>query len=547
MKKIISIVLVLCMVLSLAACGSKSPTKDSGNKTPDKDTTKETEVQDDTQDEETPDDTQPASNDPKDLYDLSEPVKLVFYLVGDPGSDYQSVVEELNKYLSEKINTTIEFNFTTWTDWSQKYNLVLTSGEQVDLMYAADWTNYATLAQTGAFYELDELLPQYAPGLNELISQDVLDLCKVDGKLYAIPADQQTFAEAGIRYREDLRKKYNLPVPDSIENFEAYIKGIQENEPDQGLLSPITISNNFMHAFYMSQIFGLKYSRSIARYGLSADYNNPSEVVDYWRSPDFVEDMKLLKKWADMGFWSRSSLSNTQEDSFDEGLVVASVASMNQDKWIGSYNTAKTNHPDWEIGYVTYNLLHNSVAAASPLQNATVIPHNSSNPERALIALNFLMTDETANDLVQYGIQGKHWNLLEGKYYEEIKDSGFSYENMNTWNLRTQLFKKEMKPSDDTAYQDLIDTYKAAAESSKWRGKAITVGFNEDYSSYEIERANLNSVIAQYLTPIQAGLVDDVEASIEEFLKQADAAGLKTIQEKFKEQWIAHCEEYGYK
>lgn len=537
MKKVISILLVLCMVFSLAACGKSKPTTETNGKTD----TENTETTS------TPEATEPAAEEDAAAIDLSEPVNLVFYMVGDPGKDYQSVVSELNKYLSEKINTTIEFRFTTWTDWSQKYNLILSSGEQCDLMYAANWTNYGTLAQTGAFYELDEILPKYAPDLYGLIDQNVYDLCKVDGKLYCVPADQQTFAASGIRYREDLRKKYNLPVPDSLENFEAYISGIKQNDPNQGLLSPITVPNNYMHAFYMDSIFGLKYNWGFANYGLVADYENPTNMVDYWRSQDFVEDMKLLKKWADMGFWSRSSLSNTEEDDFDEGLIVASVASMNQDKWIGSYNVAKEKHPDWEIGYVTYGVVQNNLAAASPLQNATVVPHNSEHPERALVALNFLMTDEKANNLVQYGIEGKHWNLVDGKYYEEIKDSGFSYENMNTWNLRNHLLKKEMKPSDDTAYADMIDSYEQVAANTKWKGKELSVGFIEDYSSYEIERANLNSVISQYLTPIQAGLVDDVDASIKEFLAQADAAGLKIIQENFKQQWLTHCEEFGYK
>jgi putative aldouronate transport system substrate-binding protein len=546
MKKVISILLVLCMVFSLAACGSKAKDEDT-TKDATKDTTS-TEASDDQGDSTAkPTEAAEVSNDPKVRYDLSDPVELVFYLVGDPGKDYEAVVTELNKYLSEKINTTIDFRFTTWTDWSQKYNLVLSSGEQCDLMYAADWTNYGTLAQTGAFYALDDMLQEYAPNLSNLISQNIFDMCKVDGSLYCIPADQTTYAAQGIRYREDLRKKYNLPVPDSLENFEAYIKGIQENEPDQGLISPITISNNYMHAFYMSMIFNLKYSWGKANYGLAADYNNPTEMVDYWRSDDFREDMKLLKKWADMGFWSRSSLANTQEEDFDEGLIVASVANMNQDKWIGSYNVAKEKHPDWEIGYVTYGLVNGVLNPATPLQNSTVIPHNSKNPERALIALDFLMTDETANDLVQYGIQGKHWNLIDGQYYEEIKDSGFSYENMNTWDLRNHNFKKEMKPSDDTAYKDMIDTYEAASASNKWQGKELSVGFIEDYSSYEIERASLNSVISQYLTPIQAGLVDDVDAAIDEFLKKADEAGLSMIQEKYKEQWLKHCEEFGYK
>ncbi len=45
-----------------------------------------------------------------------------------------------------------------WADWDTKYPLILTAGEKYDLIYAANWTQFANYANKGAFKELDDLL-----------------------------------------------------------------------------------------------------------------------------------------------------------------------------------------------------------------------------------------------------------------------------------------------------------------------------------------------------------------------------------------------------
>ena len=43
--------------------------------------------------------------------------------------------------------------------------LLLSSGQPVDLLFTADWTNYQQYAKKGAFLALDEIVPKYAPQL----------------------------------------------------------------------------------------------------------------------------------------------------------------------------------------------------------------------------------------------------------------------------------------------------------------------------------------------------------------------------------------------
>ena len=60
--------------------------------------------------------------------DYSERVDLVFYLLGDAPAGLDRVEDKINEILLEKANATVDFQFSTWTDWGEKYKLQLTTG-----------------------------------------------------------------------------------------------------------------------------------------------------------------------------------------------------------------------------------------------------------------------------------------------------------------------------------------------------------------------------------------------------------------------------------
>lgn len=480
--------------------------------------------------------------------DLSEEVHLVIFEMGDAPADQALVEEAINAVLKEKFNTTIEFQFSTWTDFQQKYaNTLISSG--ADIIYIANWINYGLNANNGAFLELDDLLDAYAPELKELCGEGNLNMCRVNGELYAIPALWPEYVSLGIKYREDLRAKYDLPYPDTLENIEAYLLGIQENDPSQGLLRPTNTeaASSLIIGFDLAYLLAVKYAWVAPYgmpYGLTADYDTPADVYDYWFSDDFVEDCKLFKKWADLGFWSKSALSDTNDnEAYDNGLAVAEVAGMNPNKQITSAANFAKDHPDWESAYIAYGETTGVIYPGHATQNGTAILRSSKHPERAMMVLNYLMTNEEMNRLVQYGIEGTHYTVSEDGIYENLSDT-FPYEGFNTWNLRVNDFK--LQQATDIELQKMFDKYAELGEQTKFPNVNIWDGFTEDYTDYDAERAAVSAVLRQYLAPLQAGLVDDVDAAVAEFRQKVTDAGLDVCREGFQEQWQAYCEEYNY-
>ena len=480
--------------------------------------------------------------------DMSEEANLVFYVMGDAPKDEVVVEDAINAILKEKFNATIDFQFSTWTDFNLKYNNTLISAG-ADLIYVANWENYGLNANNGAFLEMDELLDAYAPELKELCGEGMLNMCRVNGELYCIPNLWPEYVCLGVKYREDLRAKYDLPYPDTLENIEAFLQGVKAADPAQGLLRPTNTesASSLIIGFDTAYLLAAKYPWVAPfgmPYGLTANYDTPADVYDYWFSDDFVEDCKMFKSWADQGFWSKSALSDTNDnEAYDNGLAVAEVAGMNPNKQISSANSFAKDHPEWGSAYIAYGETTGVIYPGHATQNGTAILRASKYPERCMMILNYIMTDETMNRLVQCGIEGKHYELDEDGFYVNLDDS-FGYEGFNTWNLRVNDFK--LKQPTDVALQAMFDKYAALGEKTKWPNVNIWDGFTEDYTEYSAERAAVGNVLRQYLAPLQAGLVSDVDAAVEEFRAKVNDAGLDACREGFLEQWADYCAEYNY-
>lgn len=487
-----------------------------------------------------------VNNITKDIngLDISKNVEIIFWMVGDAPRDLAVISEELNKMSKRDLNCTISINMTTWSDYMQRYNLLLSSGQPIDLLFTAEWLNYNQFAKKGAFKELDTLLPQYAPELYQFVPENYWEAVKVNDRIYTIPATWREYVNVGIAYREDLRKKYDLPEPNSLENIEAYLEGVKINEPSLTLTSEQASDNGFGPFFTATEVLNIKY-RWIdfnMPYGLIGDYDNPSELKSYWGSPEFAEDMKMFQRWASKGFWSRNALVNKDpiHTLFSHGKTVAILSGENPTKYNNAYMKIEALYPDWEIGYYPYARTTGLVKPVHPIHNGFAIPKSSENPERALLFYEKLVLDKEYNYLTQYGIEGRHYTIEEGKYYKMIGDTrtnGFQREGLNGWawrNPKIQLF--------DKSFNKVLELFK---EFDSYAVPEIFFGFVEDYTPYQAERAALFQVQSQYLIPLQAGFVDDVDEAIAVFMEKAKAAGLEKIQEEYIKQWKKYCDEQG--
>ena len=488
-----------------------------------------------------PEDTKPTESEANPL---AERIDMVCWLMGDEPADMKKVQDKINEILLEKINATITFNFTTWTEYKKKYSLLLSSGETIDLIYGADWMDYRKYALDDAFLPLDELLDTYMPNTKALgEARSFWDTMVVEDAIYAIPLFQSEYTLDVLAYRKDLADKYNLPKPDTLENLEAYLQGIKENEPNQVLLNP-TVSNNDTSSFTGDEFYGFYNETKISGFALEFGYDDPNgEPVDYFGSEQFVTDMKRAKAWADAGYWPKNSLTQQSPGSIGDGGCVAAV--VNPSQYIGFKDAAAKVNPDWELDYVLRCDVDNVSYSSLPTGNITCIPRTAQDPARAAMAIELLMTDKTLNNLLLYGIEGEHYTVdANGYYVDGPNNAAYGFEASNAWNFRNDEINL-IRESDNELY-DMFEHCNEIGMKMKYPNLYIEGLFTFDDTNVKTERAAVKSVTVEYLAPLEAGMVDDVDVAIAEFRKQMDIAGLQKVQDEWLNQWMAFCEENNF-
>lgn len=469
--------------------------------------------------------------------DTSKKVELQFYMLGNAPKDLPKIEKQINEMALADLNATVKFNYTTWTDWDQRYKLLLSTGQAVDLIFTADWTQYQQYAKKGAFLELDELLPKAAPALQSFVPQDMWDAVRIDGKIYTVPSTYKEYVTGGFVWREDLRKKYDLPTPVDIPTFEAYLEGIKQNEPK---MQPVAIGSAVDATLQDAYLDLQRKEVGPMPYGVFASYDNPAEFVSYWGSPEHLEDLKKFKSWADKGYFSKNELNETEtiQDKVVNGTAAA-ILSDNPTRYNQTASRMKSLHPDWELGYTPFGIKNGYATPVHPIHNGFAIPKSSKNAERALAFYEKMVTDKRYNLLTQYGVEGVNYTVENG-YYQmagDANNNGFLREGMNGWAWRNPEFML-FEPSYD-GVKKIFD------ELDEIQQPDIYTSFAEDYTEYQAERAALEQVEKQYLFPLLAGQISDVEAGLEIFMDKAKQAGLEKVQEAFKKQWLAYLSEKG--
>ena len=121
--------------------------------------------------------------------DLSTPETITMYHVGNDLADWDRVSAKVNELLQQKINTTVNFVHVSFADFIANYTLYCASPD-IDILYTAEWCNYADNARNGAFKPIDEeFLKTYMPKTYEAMPAFARAEVKVGGTIYTVPRD----------------------------------------------------------------------------------------------------------------------------------------------------------------------------------------------------------------------------------------------------------------------------------------------------------------------------------------------------------------------
>lgn len=533
MKKVVAIILTLVLVFSLAACG-----KDNKNTSTNTGSTNSGTNNGGTDAAAT----DAATETPAATPDISQPVTLKWYLDGSTVKNDKDVLEKANAYLKEKLNVTLEPIWGGWGDFDSNSVLAINGGDDVDIYFTSSWSGdeYNSFAKKGAWVRLDNpdnnLIEKYAPDLWKSLPTVLTDGAKVNGSdglgVYAVPGYKDIATQNCWDINVTMLEKYGYTV-DDIKKLDYYsfgdvLKKVKEGEGAD--FYPLLVEGAVLERMVDNSIIvtGDAGTNNILSY-----YINPTDVSQAGTYGD-----KILSKFETPEY--KKFVEKTRE-YFNAGYIDPAMGNANQ---ANDTRTAKQLSGQYLIGTQSYALGYEVQASADRHIKVEMVPctpayvdttssqgammaisTSSKNPERAMMFLNLLNTDPTLFTLLEYGVEGTHYTLKDGKVAFTDKRSEYQPWTNGMGNI-TQL-----PPLDgqDANFWENFKTYYGSAKSIPALGWAF------DPTSVETELGSLANVAAEYALALNTGTVDPA-TELPKFIQKLKDNGVDKVVDEANKQ-----------
>ena len=455
---------------------------------------------------------------------------LVWYVPGGNGypyneTDEQAVYDAVNEMLMEDLGATVDIRVEgAFGEYNERMPLILASGEKMDLLWTATWSNdFLQNASDGFYAGLDDLLEEHGQDILADIREQ-LEATRVGGEIRAVWSQQIAAYNSIFNVRMDLVEKYgwDLDSIESLADLEPWIAQVKENEEELIPFGPGPEPWKLIQPYYGIGNFGFL----AGVLGIRVD-DESLEVLDLTTTPEYREWVDLMYDWQQKGYIPEEGLTYTRDQWQQLG---------NQSRVAFSHhNTYNPQLAEREVAGVTQKAVRvgEPMTLTSNITNTLHAVHtNSQQKEKAVQLLNWLWTNQEAYNTLVWGLEGQHHESTGEGHIRPIQDSGY-YTNI-PW-MWGNTFQSYLLPGQD---ETLFDEVRRLNRDSL---KANILGFNADRDEVSTLVASVSAVVDQYKTPLAGGWVDP-ETGIPEFQAALERAGFPELIEQMQAQVDAWAE-----
>jgi putative aldouronate transport system substrate-binding protein len=443
-----------------------------------------------------------------------EPYTLKFVYTGSPQKDEEEVEAAMNAYLVDKMNAKIDLMPIDWGPWDDKINLMVASREKIDILFTAQWNKHAVNVSKGAFLEIDELLEQYGQGILQSLDPVFLAGAKIDGKNYAVPTNKELAAQGGIVYRSDIAEELGIDMSKvkTIEDLDAVYSIILAKKPD---MTPLYMKlGETFTAHYIGNFDALG-DTSIP--GIILKDGESTKVKPAYEVERYVDTLRITRQFFLKGYINKDAATNQtmNNDALRSGDVFSITSALKPGK---EEELAIQTGLIGKLAQLPLNV--KTIATSETAGSMLAISSTSQDPARAMMFINLLHTDSYLNNLLNYGIEGKHYLKVNENVIKPTVHT-VDYNPGSNWMFGNQ-FLNYVWDSEDA---DKWDNFKDFNQNAKL-SPGLGFVFNGDAVRAEI--AAVVNVDRQYQTALETGSVD-IDQVMPEYSERLKAAGIEKI------------------
>ncbi|EFM11805.1 extracellular solute-binding protein family 1 [Paenibacillus curdlanolyticus YK9] len=492
------LMLALSSTLVLSACGNSEPDKtEEPVSTTDKTETTATD---------TNKESEPAKSDLKEY-------KLTMVYPGGTQQDEAKIEDEINKYLKDKINATIDLQPIDWTAWEDKVNLMIASRDPVDIYFTAQWTKYAVNVGKGAFLDLGPLLKDYGQDIVKTLDPVFLEGSKINGVNYGVPTNKELAAQGGIVYRKDIADELSIDMSKvkSIQDLDAVFATVKAKKPEMTPLYLLKGENFDAHYFGNFDALG---DTSVP--GILLKDATDTTIKANYDTQRYVDTLKLTRDFFVKGYINSDAATTTtmNKDALKAGNVFAMTAAL---------KPGKAKELETELGLVgklgQIELNEKTVSTSETSGSMLAISTTSGDPARAMMFINLLHSDKYLNNLINFGIEGQHYTK-NGEIITPT-DNTKNYAPGAAWMFGNQFLNYVWNSEDP----DKWEQFRKFNEGPK---VSPGLGFVFDSEKVKAEVGAIVNIDRQYQTALETGSVD-VDKVLPEYKDKLLKAGVDKI------------------
>ena len=507
-KSVLALGLSVIMITSLAACGGSTDTKENGSNKA----------------EET------AGSGKKVTFPLKDKKKYsVFYQMN---GEYELQDNVTMQTLLNDANIEFDYQSVMGSDFSEKRNLVLSSGDYPDIFFKSNFwmPDLNKYGKQGIFLPLEDMIKEYAPNLTKKL--DELDGWKYlksgDGHIYSLPEINRQFGAVTPYW---LNKKWmdnlGLKEPTNLDELYEVLKAFKEQDAngngDPNDEIPITATD------------AVRLDLLLPYFDVGYDSETKTAVIDdkltYLPTSDvYKKFVEFVTKLYQEGILDKNAFTQKHEQ---QGAIGQSGDVLGSFFDAGAFLTVGRERDQ------DYQALTPFKDGTYPLSSgfnpgALILTDKCKDPEVIIAWADQFYTEEGGISAI-LGIEGKTWQKREDGDWEWIVGKGYGDDiaavrasstiqgAANHPSIWPDFWYEHMSPEVDPNEVYLNSERQRIAEKGKVALPVMQYS-DEDAMTIATLKTDIDSYIDQYLAQVATGALD-LDKSWDDYKKTLDNMG----------------------
>ena len=445
-------------------------------------------------------------------------IVVTYLTLGQTPADLQEIQDALNERSVKDIGVEVEFKPVSAYDAMSQFTTWLATGERYDLMMPL-LQDLNTYKEQGLIQPLTDLIAENAPYIQQMTDEGWTYASNntMDGEIWSVMAVPNVTGSGGgfvvkKQYVDETDWAYDENKVYTLDELGELFAAIKENHPDMYPCGQTGATASYGYVGMFDAMGGDQAT------GVLMDTES-TEIVNLYETDEYRDYLQHMRDWNLAGYIYPDAAVT---DSSQEELVDSGVAA-------GYFMvSAPVQADDSE-----YMIRLTEVFQPTQAMGGWVVPNTAEEPEAAVRFLNYVWENPDIANLIQWGIEGEHYVVLDEEKnligFPEGKDatnSGY-YNTLGLWGDTREVYVWSESQS-----QEKNDAYTEEAMNNPMKDIGVLYSPSAEAST---KIAAITAVVEQYQPSLETGSVD-LDQYYEEFINALKAAGVDDVIAEKQEQ-----------